>query len=93
MLFEGICTICFELEDGSRLCSLTSLNEQVLQLNGISEDGLFDLEKHCKIPETVLVNAVKICRGNLKSSWLTALDEFFMDGGKIGWSVTIENTV
>lgn len=91
-LFEGICTLVFEFDDGSHICCLTTLNRQKLQQLGLGFDGIYDLQKRTLIPEYLFDKIIAIEEGNTREEHLTTLDKIFEDGGKFWWSAVTETT-
>lgn len=84
ILFDGVCTLLFEFEDGSRMSCLTSLNSDVLKEHNIYKEGLFDLETGREITSN-LISHIKDVRCEEDDVNLSDLDIFFNIGGKIGW--------
>lgn len=84
-LFEGVCTLTFEYEDGSRVTSLTSLNPEILVQYGVASlDGIVDLEIRRPIPQEVLGRTVRM-EPRVTEGQVSALDKLVGQGGKTGW--------
>lgn len=86
LLFEEICTLVFRYEDGSIVCSLISLNEDILKRYGLGTDRLYDLAEQKPIPVEMFRYCIGIDRGDTREKYGSKLDKIFERGVKVWWN-------
>lgn len=96
LLIKGLCLICMEFEDGSKVESITTLHTLILDKCGIKTNLdaehllkfglLYDLETKLPIPREYLKYIVD-CKSSVSKS-VQGLDKFLEIGGKFWWNNT-----